>query len=167
MAFMAAALPYITAAVGVAGAISESNTQQANLQSQALADENNAKAADQQAATAQQQAGVEEELQRKHARSVMAEQRAAMAEAGTGLDSVSNQGLAVQSAYAAEQDALNIRYGGLLEAHGLREQKNRYLDSARNSRAQAKSVRASGYLKAVGAGLSGYSSGGGSFRRSA
>lgn len=165
MAFIAPILPFLGAGLGVVSAISESNTQQANLQSAALADDNNALAAKQQAATVQQQAGVEEEAQRKKARAVMGEQRAAFAQAGSGLNSVSNQGLAVQSAFAAEQDALNIRYGGLLEAHGLREQANRYQDSARNNRAQAKAVRASGYLKAIAGGLSGYTSGGGTFKR--
>jgi hypothetical protein len=163
MAFLATALPYISAAVGVAGAVAQSNNQQAQTQAGIYADQMNADAEKQQAAVALQQAGIEEEDKRRENRAFMAEQRAQIAESGTGLLSSTNQNLVLQSAKAAEQDALNIRYGGLLEAHGLiaRSKQSEYQATAK--KAQMGGIRASGYLSAVGAGLSGYSSGGGRF----
>lgn len=163
MAFIAPLLPYITAAVGAAGAISSSNNQRAQIQAGAQADQMNADAEKQQAAVALQQSGLEEEHQRRENRAFLAEQRAAIAEAGTGLLSSSNQRLVVQSARDAEQDALNIRYAGLLEAHGLMARSSQSAYQAKAAKSQLPGLRASGYLSAIGAGLSGYSSGGGRF----
>lgn len=163
MPWLAAAMPYIAAAGAAMGALSESQTQQQQLQVQADTEENNALAQTQQAQLANQQAGVEEERIRKDARQAAGAQRAAMAEAGTGLLSSTNQRLVVASDLAAEQDALDARYGGLLQAHGFNQQAIESRFQAKVARKQVKSVRASGYLKAFGSALSAYSGSGGRF----
>ena len=163
MAFMVAVLPYLTAAVGVAGAISQSNNQQAQIKAQINADQMNADALKQQASVVNQQAAMAEDAQRKQARQLMGEQRAAIAESGTGLLASGNQRLVVQSAKAAEQDALNIRYGGLLEAHGLLAKSAQEEYQGRALKSQLGRLRTSGYLNAFASGLSGYTSSGGRF----
>jgi hypothetical protein len=163
MPWLAAAMPYISAAGAAFGALSESQNQQTQLTLEANADKNNALALDQQAAATLQQAGVEEERVRKEGRQAAGEQRAAMAEAGTGLLSSTNQRLVVASDINAEQDALNVRYGGLLEAHGLTAKANEARFQAKAAKSQIKGVRASGYLNAFGSALSAYTGSGGRF----
>lgn len=163
MPWLAAALPYITAALGAASAISQSNTQQAQLKAQANAAEMNAAALKEQAGQVRALANQDEEQQRRKARAIMGEQRAAIAEAGIGLTSSTGEGLAVQSAINAERDALAIRYGGLLEAHGLMAQSAQEKYQADAARSQVGRVRASGYLNAFSGALSGYTAGGGTF----
>lgn len=158
-----AVLPIVMAAFSALGALSEANTASNNATAQRYAAENNALADKQQAATVMQQTNMEEEALRKKGRQAAGEQRAAIAEAGTGTLSTTNQDLAVQSAKAAEQDALNLRYSGLLQRHGLLAQSDQELYQAKVLKGQAKSIKASGYLSAVGKGLSAYSSYGGSF----
>lgn len=116
MAFMVAALPYITAAIGAVGAIQQG--QQART-----AADYNARQEEVSANVARQQAAAREQLQRNEARKVLGRQRAAIAESGTGFIG-SNRNIAIQSAMDAELDALNIRYSGELEARGLTEQAN-------------------------------------------
>jgi hypothetical protein len=163
MPWLAAAMPYLAAAGAAAGALSESQTQQTNLAIEANAAENDALALKYSAENANQVAGMEEDAQRAAARRLQGEQRAAMAEAGTGLLSSTNQALTVQSAVTAEQDALNIRYGGLLEAHGLMAKSEQSRFQAKVARQNIKSTRASGYLKAGAAALSAYTGSGGRF----
>lgn len=163
MPWLAAALPYITAAIGAAGAISSSNAQQAQLKSQAVADDMNAQALKQQAGQVRALANMDEEQQRRKARIVMGEQRAAITAAGIGLTSSTGEGLAVQSAINAERDDLSIRYGGLLEAHGLMAKSAESAYQAKAARSQIGAVKASGYLNAASSALSGYTSGGGTF----
>lgn len=114
MAFIVAALPYITAAVGAVGAI------QQGQQARATADYN-ARQEQIGADVTRRQAAAREELQRKEARKFLGRQRAAIAESGTGFGG-SARDIAVDSALDAELDALNIRYQGELEARGLSEQ---------------------------------------------
>lgn len=68
-----------------------------------------------QGRVATQQALTDEETQRRQGREVLGAQAAGFAQAGGGLD----QGVARQSAIAAELDALNIRYNGTVKAAGL------------------------------------------------
>lgn len=110
MAFVAA-IPIITAAISAAAAISQGQ------QAKAAADYN-AKVDEQNAQLAREQAAAKEQLHRNEVRMFMGRQRAAVAEAGVGFGGT-QQDLAVQSALAAEMDALNIRYAGELEARGL------------------------------------------------
>jgi hypothetical protein len=163
MPVIVAALPYIAAAGAALGALDQSQQQQAQLTMEANANEMDALALKQQAAQANVVAGMEEEAKRRENRAFAGEQRAAMAEAGTGLLSSTNQALVAQSAFTAEQDALNIRYGGLLEAHGLTQKSEKSTFAAKAARWQTKRVRASGYLNAATSALSAYSGAGGRF----
>ena len=163
MPWLAAALPYITAALGAASAISSSNAQQAQLKSQAQAADMNAQALKEQAGQVRALANQDEEQQRRKARQIMGEQRAAISEAGIGLTSSTGEGIATQSAINAERDALAIRYGGLLEAHGLMAQSAQEKYQADAARSNAKRVKASMWLDTASGALSGYTAGGGTF----
>lgn len=142
MAFMVAALPWISAAIGAVGAIQQSR--------QASATANyNARQQEVSANVARRQAAAREEMQRKEARKFLGRQRAAIAESGTGFGGT-NQDIAVQSALDAELDALNIRYQGELEARGLNEQANL-------TRLEGRQRSANYGLQAVSSVLNGYS----------
>jgi hypothetical protein len=107
-----------SAAVGAYSAYQGGQTAKANARSQQDADKYNATIASQNAAVARQQASAREEAQRRQARQVLGEQRAALSQAGIGLAG-SAADVYGASANAAELDALNIRYEGELDARGL------------------------------------------------
>lgn len=106
---MAAAIPYIFAAVSVAGTISS-----ARAQSQAGKDEQ--AAYNMRAAAVERQGAQEEDIVRQRLRKLAAAQRALYAKAGVDLSSGSP--LTVLSATAAEgeKEALTIRRGAQEEA---------------------------------------------------
>jgi hypothetical protein len=97
---------------------------------------------------AMQQANVNEDAQRRRADMILGAQRAAMGQAGTGLDGT-NADLYQQSATNAELDALNIRYGGELGETSAEQQ-------ARLDDMQASDAQQAGYLNAGAAALSSY-----------
>lgn len=80
----------------------------------------------------QQQGLRDEESHRRQTRQLLGRQAAAFAQAGGGGDA----GVTRQTAVEAELDALNIRYGSQLKAHGLRraasdvKRQGRYLAGA-------------------------------------
>lgn len=160
---MAQAIPFIMMAVSAAGALAENQNQQVQMQVDAEAHQMDALALKQQAEHANLVAGLEEEAQRREGRQVAGEQRAAIGQAGIGLLSSTGVSLSFQSAKNAEQDALNIRYGGLLEAHGLMAKSAQSTFQAKAIKSQMGAHRASGYLKAAASGLSAYSNYGGTF----
>lgn len=90
------------------------------------------KALEADARIVQQQGYRDEEAQRRGARRLLGAQAASFAQAGGGGDA----GVMRQSAVEAELDALNIRYGSQLKAHGLRraasdvKRQGRYLAGA-------------------------------------
>lgn len=90
------------------------------------------KALEADARIVQDQGYRDEEAQRRAARRLLGSQAAAFAQAGGGGDA----GVMGQSAVEAELDALNIRYGSKLKAHGLRraasdvKRQGRYLAGA-------------------------------------
>ncbi len=114
MAFMVAAIPWITAAIGAVGAA------QQGAQARATADYN-ARQQEVSAMVARDQANSREEAQRREARKLLGRSRAAVSQSGVGFGG-SSQDVYQQSALDAELDALNIRYQGELEARGLLEQ---------------------------------------------
>lgn len=132
---------YIGMAVS-AGTAVYSGVQQSN-QAEAESDlaTQNAKAANQQAAAA-------EDAQRRRGRSILARQRAAIAESGIGFGG-SSETLQQDSAVQAELDALNVRYEGRMRGLGLQTE-------GRFARSRAKSAMAGGYLSAAGELLGGY-----------
>ncbi len=136
MAMLSAA----STAMSAIGAISQANSAKG-------AAEYNAAIMEQNAATERQQAGQREDAQRREARMVMGEQRAAYSQAGVGLAG-SAADVMQQSAATAELDALTLRYEGDLRARGLMAQ-------AVGERAAGRSARNAGYLSAAGTVLGG------------
>lgn len=153
-----AALPVIMAVVGAAGAVVSANAQANSAKSAANAAAYNAEVDQQKATVAQQQAGANELAQRRRSAMALGEAAAGLAENGTGL---SGSGLASyqQSASNAELDALNIRYGGQVQAQGLAAQTGLDLYSQKVQNSNANAAMTGGVLSAGSAALSGYTSG--------
>jgi len=144
-------LAYATAAVAVVGAYSAyqaGEATEAGLKAQAQGREYEATIAAQNAQVARQQANAREEAQRRHARQVLGDQRAALAESGVGL-SGSSADIYRQSAANAELDALNIRYEGELAARGLLAQSELDRYGGRVDRSNAKGAKRAGTLDAA------------------
>lgn len=150
MAYVIPFIPYIVAAVGAVGAMSSANSKN-------KAEQANAQISQQQAAVVEQQGTAREEMQRSNARSLIGEQLAVGAQAGTQL-SGSRLDILNQSMYNSELDALNIRYDSTLQAQGLREQ-------ASIDKYTGNQFKQAGYLNATSSllsGASGYLNKGGS-----
>lgn len=141
MAF-APILMLAASAVSAIGAVAQGNA--ANAAAQA-----NAQAMNQQAEAENRAAGAREEQQRRQNRQFLGGQRAALAQAGIGVDG-SAYDIARQSAINAELDALNIRYDGQLRAKGLNNQ-------AMITRFEGRQARTAGHLGAGAALLGGAS----------
>lgn len=153
-----AALPIIMAVTAAIGAVASANAQANSAKSAANAAAYNAEVDQQKAEVTRQQADANELAQRRRSAMALGEAAAGLAENGTGL---SGSGLASyqQSASNAELDALNIRYGGVVQSQGLTAQVglDKYSQQVQNSNASA--AMTSGYLSAGSAALSGYSQG--------
>ncbi len=104
-------------AFSVMGAISDANSKSQAYESQAEWNQYNAAIQRQNAGAALQQSASEQARQNRQARRVMGEQRAAVAQSGTGFGG-SNADLLDQSATLAELDMLNIAYEGQMRARG-------------------------------------------------
>ena len=124
MAFIAPVVAWIGANAGaiaaVGTAVSAVGMVQQGQAAQASADAN-AEAMRMQADAENRAAGAREEAHRRETRQFLGTQRAALAQAGVGLNG-STYDVARQSAVNAELDALNIRYEGQLAARGLQGQ---------------------------------------------
>lgn len=142
-------------AISAISAMAQSKQQEKQYKAQAQANEYNSAVLKQRADTAQSVYGQREERQRREARMVLGEQRAAIAQSGTGMLG-SNADIQRQSEVAAELDALNIRYEGDLEARGLLAQSSLESWEAGINRSSAKSARTSGFLGVAGAALKGF-----------
>ncbi len=143
MAALAAPLMIASSAFSAIGSIAQGNA--ANAAAQA-----NANAMNQQAEAESRAAGAREEQQRRANRQFLGGQRAALAQAGIGVDG-SAYDIARQSSINAEMDALNIRYEGNLRAKGLRDQ-------ATMQRFEGRQARSAGFLGAGAAILQGAAS---------
>lgn len=152
MAWAAAA----SAAVGAYSAYQGGQTAKANARSQQDAANYNAEIAAQNAAVARQQASAREEAQRRQARQVLGEQRAALSQAGIGLAG-SAADVYGASANAAELDALNIRYEGELDARGLLAQSSLSNFEGQVAGRNARTAGQAGYLNAASTLLAGAS----------
>ncbi len=131
------------AAYLAAGTAVASGYQQ-NQQAKGEADLANANAE-----TAAQQANAAEETQRRRNRSILARQRAAIAESGIGFGG-SAERLQQDSAVQAELDALSVRYEGRLRGLGFQNE-------ARFARSRGRAAVTSGWLSAAGSLLGGMS----------
>lgn len=151
-------------AVSAYSAYQGGKAQEAGYKAQAQADEYNATIQSQNAAVARQQANAREEAQRRQARQVLGEQRAALSQAGIGL-SGSAADIYGQSAANAELDALNIRYEGELDSRGLLAQSELSTYQGKVSGMNAKSAKQAGTLSAASTALSGASQAYGYYKR--
>jgi hypothetical protein len=135
MAYGAAIVAIAGAVIGAYGTYQQGRAQEAMFESQADANEYNAIVNEQNATLIAQQAGAKEDAQRRKNRAIIAEMRATGAQ-NTGLTGTT-VGVIDQSAGEAELDALNIRYGGMLESR-------RHLQQAELQRFEAKANRVAG-----------------------
>lgn len=151
-----AAIPVVmavaSAAIAAYGSISSAQAQSASYKSQQKAAQYNAQAEQQNSAAAQAAASANEMAMRRTNDQRMGEIRAAVAQ-GTGGFSGSAGELVDQDAANAELDALNTRYRGTLEAHGMLSQSN--LDQFQGSVAgmNASSSMRAGYIGAAASAL--------------
>lgn len=106
-------------AMTAVGTIQQGAAAAAQGRAQQQAQQYNATIKEQNARLARQQAGAREEQQRRGARQVLGQQRAALAQAGIGVGFGSGLDIEEQSAIRAELDSLTIAYEGELQAQGL------------------------------------------------
>jgi hypothetical protein len=154
-------------------AANEGEAQALNLERQAEADRFNARMAEQDAREVSFAAGLDEDKTRREGRQILAAQRAAMIQNGVAGTFTSDQ-IELQSMYELELDALNVRYGGILQSRSLQQEAQNLLESAEmaeynaatarqigassalNLQRSARSARKTGTLGAAGALLGGY-----------
>lgn len=146
-----------SSAASAVGAIQQGQAQKAQAESQAQANEYNAKVRQMQASVEREQTARREEQQRRKSRQVLGAQRAAISQAGIGLMG-SALDIEEQSGINAEMDALNIRYEGERNAVGMlndAQLENYYADANREAGSNAMK---GAYLSAGASILSGTSS---------
>ena len=110
--------------------------------------ERNAQIAENQAIQVQQEAAFEESRKRSEVQRLKASQRAAQGAAGGGVDTGSNLLILEETAVIGEQDALTIRYRGVVGAQRARAQ-------AASDRFEGRVAKQAGFLKAGSSLLSG------------
>jgi hypothetical protein len=164
MAAAPAIMMIASAVIGAYAAVQSSKAQSATYKAAAQADKYNAEIKAQTARVARQQANAREEAQRRMARQVLGEQRAALAQAGAGL-SGSAADIYGQSAANAELDALNIRYEGELDARGLLAQSAQDTYQSKVNKMNAGSATKGGYLSGASQLLAGASNAYGSYKK--
>ena len=133
---------YVAAAASVASAAVQAGAAASQASAQSRAQRDLAKAQLQEARQA-------EAADRDRSRRIIAQQRAEFAAAGWDVDTGTPLEAALNSAYDAEYNALQIRKQGLLD-------RNYSLNAARQARGQIPGIIFSGVTKAVGSGLTSY-----------
>lgn len=147
------------AAVAAVSYISSSNTQKAQANQEAATDTSNANQAIANMQAVEAQASAQELAQRAQSQQYLGQQRASMADSGTGsLSSGSNYDVARQSATNAEVDALNIQYQGQLKGNQYLQSAYNYEAGAEAAGAQASQIASNMYVGAGTAALSSYAS---------
>jgi len=141
-------------AISAIGAIQQGKAAEAQAKAQSDANKYNARVKEIQAGVEREAAGRREEQQRRKARQVLGEQRAALSQAGIGMMGSATD-IAEQSAAAAELDALTIRYEGEMAAKGLLYDAEAEKFEGRANLAAGKNAKTASYLKAGSAILSG------------
>ena len=147
-----------SSAMQAVGAIQQGKAAEANAQSQANAARYNAQVKEMQAGVERQQANVREDQQRRKARQILGQQQAAVAQSGTGFMG-SNIDVIDQSSYAAELDALTIRYEGEMRAKGLLAEAEQEEYYAKSALVAGKNAKRASYVAAGSALLSGAAAG--------
>lgn len=138
----------IPMAISAVAAVAKGNAESAAKKGEANSAEYAGKVADLNAGMAYEQADRNEEQNRRQSRQDLGEQRASVAQSGTGFGG-SNADVIRQSTTNAEMDALNIRYGGAVEAASYRNEGTASRYNAKLSRSAAKSAKTGGYLNAT------------------
>lgn len=149
------AAQYAGTALSAYGAYSNGQAQAAQAKAAQQASEYNAAIARNNAQLTLEQGNANEEAQRRHARIVMGQQRAALQEAGIGSEGTASD-LYQQSAESAELDALNIRYGATLQANSYLNQSNLDMTQARQYARNASSASNASFVGAGASLLAGY-----------
>lgn len=141
-----------SAATAAYGAISSAQAQRASYKSQQQAENYNATANQQNANAAEAAASANELAMRRQNDQRMGEIRAAIASGAGGFSGTAGE-LADQDASNMELDALNTRYRGTLQAHGMLAQSN--LDQYQGEVAgmNASSAMRAGYIGAASSAL--------------
>lgn len=153
-----AALPFISAAFSVLGAIQQGNAASNSYKSQADAANYNAQLNDNKARAANQQWSSREDVLRRRRRMELGEQRAGIAQTGL-TDTGSVLDLFDQSAVDSEFDILNQRYEGQAQAKGFNDAATLDRYSANVAGANAKAARKASFINAGSALLSSGSKG--------
>ena len=143
---MAVAIPVIGLVLAAYGTYQQGEASDAAAKSQSLLYERDSKLAEANAAVTLQQASANEEQQRRESRRRLGAMRGEIAQSGTGLMG-SNADVYSASARDAELDALNIRYGGLMESKGLLNQSTASTFNARTSRMEGKAAKQGSMLR--------------------
>lgn len=134
-------------ALGAYGTVQSGRAADAQAESAQLQANQSAELSEANAAAANLQASAQEEQSRRESRRRLASMRGAIAESGTGLNG-SNADIYSQSARAAELDALNTRYAGLLESKGLMNQASGFRTSGQSALAEGRAAKQGAYLRA-------------------
>lgn len=141
------ALPIISTAFSVIGAISDSNSRADAHENEAAWRDYNATIERQNADISLQQSAAQQEQQHRNARRILGEQRAGIAQSGTGFGG-SNLDIMDQSETLAELDMLNIAYEGQMRARGYNIQAQGHEWSAGVERSNARNIRRAGVFSA-------------------
>lgn len=154
----------VSTAFSVIGAISDSNSRAESRENEAAWRTYNATIDRQNADASLQASAAEQARQNRSARRVLGEQRASVAQSGTGFGG-SNLDILDQSATLAELDMLNIAYEGQMRARGFNLQAEGGEWSAGVERNNARNARRAGVFSAGRSLLTGFGSmgGGGGF----
>jgi len=144
MAFLSAALPYISlasTALGVSAQIQKSNADQAQLQQLARERKEDANAA-------QAEAQREAQIERRKAAQLMSRARAVAAASGAGVSDPSIVNIMTDIDTQGEVNALNAMYTGDTTARGFQR-------GARSAVREARATRQAGYMAATSTALAG------------
>lgn len=144
-------------AFNVLGAISQANTNADNYQTQSGMNEYNAAVSRNQSAAALSESAAAQSAQRRRARELLGEQRAGIAQSGTGFGGT-NADLLERSQTLSELDALNLAYEGDMKSKGYLQQAEIETMNAATNRRNVGTARTAGYLGAGRALLSGMGS---------
>ena len=150
------AMGVASGAMGVIGALSSAGSAAATAESAQKAALFNQQQATQNAQHASQVASANEDAQRRKSAYSLGAQRASLAENGISLTDGTGADLTGESSVNSEMDALNIRYGGTLQARGYSNEATMYGVQAQDAARQKRTALKSGPLNAGAAALSAY-----------
>jgi hypothetical protein len=137
----------VSTAASVMGAMSQANSNSENYSSQAGTNDYNAAVARNSATAALNESTAAQAAQRRRARELLGEQRAGIAQSGTGFGG-SNADIMERSTTLSELDALNLAYEGDMKAKNYLAQAGMEDYNAALNRRNARTAKTAGYLGA-------------------